>query len=82
VTKIVYQIALALDGLHERGYIYRNVCPESILIAPDGYMLLADFKETYEKSQRAREYYMETNSRDPDKNPKLIGEAEAWERFK
>ena len=45
-------------------------------------MLLADFKETYYRKQRAREYYMETKSRDPNMNPKLVGEAQSWNLYK
>jgi len=40
------QIAIALQRLHDFGYIYRDLKPENILIDEDGYIKLCDFGST------------------------------------
>jgi len=37
------EIILALEALHERGFIYRDIKPENILIDADGHLRLTDF---------------------------------------
>lgn len=37
------EIILALEALHEKGFIYRDIKPENILIDADGHIKLTDF---------------------------------------
>ena len=37
------QVLLALQSIHENGFIYRDLKPENVLIFEDGYIKLADF---------------------------------------
>ena len=39
----VAEIILALDYLHEHGFIYRDLKPENILVDADGHLKLTDF---------------------------------------
>lgn len=39
----VAEMVLALDALHSRGYLHRDVKPDNLLIAADGHLKLADF---------------------------------------
>ena len=40
---IIAQVAIALHHLHSIGVVYRDIKPENILIAEDGYIKLTDF---------------------------------------
>jgi len=37
------ELILALEHLHESGFIYRDLKPENILLDPEGHIRLADF---------------------------------------
>ena len=34
---------LAIEYLHELGYMYRDLKPENVLVNEDGYLLITDF---------------------------------------
>src|SRR6187200_2161860 len=42
-TRIVAQMAQALDCLHDAGYVHRDVKPRNVLVARDGHVYLSDF---------------------------------------
>jgi serine/threonine-protein kinase len=42
LQRIVTETALALDHLHGRGWVHRDVKPDNILVAPDGQVKLID----------------------------------------
>ena len=50
------QIAIALQCLHDFGYIYRDLKPENILIDEDGYLKLCDFGSTIHIQGKNLEY--------------------------
>ena len=39
----VVQVVLALDHVHAKGFIYRDLKPENLLVREDGYLRLTDF---------------------------------------
>jgi|TARA_B110000259_G_scaffold40925_2_gene46905 protein kinase A len=39
----VVQTVLALDHVHAKGYVYRDLKPENLLVREDGYLRLTDF---------------------------------------
>lgn len=43
MTRIIREIATALDYSHERGYIHRDIKPDNILFREDGSAVLCDF---------------------------------------
>lgn len=64
------QVVLALEAIHEKGFIYRDLKPENVLLCADGYIKLADFGMaeplSSDREQRAcgtREYF----------SPELLG---------
>ena len=42
-TAFVVQTVLALDHVHAKGYVYRDLKPENLLVREDGYLRLTDF---------------------------------------
>ena len=49
------EVLLALEELHRREIIYRNLRPASVLLDEDGHALLADIGLTHEGVGRLRE---------------------------
>ena len=43
---IIAQVAIALNYMHEKGFIYRHLKPENIMYSDDGYIVLSDFTLT------------------------------------
>jgi serine/threonine protein kinase len=43
LQRIVTEIALAVDHMHTRGWVHRDLKPDNILAAPDGQVKLIDF---------------------------------------
>ena len=43
---IIAQVAIALNYMHEKGFIYRHLKPENIMYSDDGYIVLTDFTLT------------------------------------
>jgi serine/threonine protein kinase len=39
----IAEIAVAMDALHRRGYVYRDLRPENVLMRADGHVVLTDF---------------------------------------
>ena len=37
------QMIVAIEYLHELGYMYRDLKPENVLVNEDGYLLITDF---------------------------------------
>jgi protein kinase A len=37
------QVVLALDHVHAKGFVYRDLKPENLLVREDGYLRLTDF---------------------------------------
>jgi serine/threonine protein kinase len=43
LQRIVTEIALAIDHMHARGWVHRDLKPDNVLAAPDGQVKLIDF---------------------------------------
>ena len=67
IKLIIAELSIALNDLHQRGIIYRDVKPENILIDKDGHIALTDFGisrvfgSIYRK-ESIEETYLESNS--------------------
>jgi serine/threonine protein kinase len=66
--EIALGVASALEAVHARGLVHRNVCPETILIDAEGNPRLTDFDRAY----LARGQTVFAATRDRAKNPAYI----------
>ena len=56
----VVQVVLALDHVHVKGFIYRDLKPENLLVREDGYLRSTDFGTRCAQTGRTRVHGVRT----------------------
>ncbi|CAD8112974.1 unnamed protein product [Paramecium sonneborni] len=80
IQSIVYQIASALNYLHNQGYLHRDLKPENIMIQDNGIVKLIDFGQVTYQNEQHTDYVSTRWYRSPEqiKQEQYNQEVDIW----